>query len=499
MPVSSETGHPIGPGNLLVNKENLNWRNALNWSPDGNNLVFTLHEESSSDSELWTVSLNDGAAKQFTSSFYLAAFSDPVFSANGLKILYKRSDGTMNSAIKLGSISAGKAVTLLDSCSIDGRIDLSPDNRWILYNKKRTYNPVLCRLADKQQKELSSPDEVGNLVSWADQGSKAFFYKTSFDYQYLSKVGSIYGGPAFEFKNQSYLRPIGWSPSSDGLFVEGKDKDGNESLMIIRMSDQEETSIEGTTDHGSYASFSPDCSEVVVGLKGQMRPSDLYIMPVSLKESKTTGNRILLFKNFVGYSWEYAWSPDGTKIAIASGGEVWICDAKGGAPIKLPKAPQKARYPLWSPDGKSIAVGYFREDRMQILKSTDGEVIKTFENVADFDWTPDNREVIIVHVDGQLSAVSLTNGKTRTIANWKQLCSEIQFLKCSPDGKWIGINGYNEDIHFDIFKINAADGKATEVAPDDPYNKELMIWSTDSKWIAYDAYGSKKTNIAGTL
>lgn len=501
LPVSPETGSPMGPGNLLVSKENIYWPNALNWSPDGNNLVFTLHEEPSTFAGLWTVSLKDGSTKQVSSSFFNSARSEPVFSKTGSNILYKHSIGGPNMSIRMLSSSTRRSVTILDSCRIGGNFSLSPDNQWILYDKKQYDDPYLVRIADKQKKEISPPEEVGSLVSWADKGSKAFFYNTSYENHYLPKIVSIYGGPAFELNNQLNQEIVGWSPGSENLLVSGEDKDGNKCLQMTNLYTQNTKVIAGTIDYGYYPSFSPDCSKVIVMLT-RFGETDLMILPLSLKEGKVTGKPILLYENFAGYKSDYAWSPDGKKIAVTTVGEVWICNAEGGDPLQLTKTAREERFPSWSSDGKTICVGSLRSKYPpQIISALNGEVLKTFDGAYFSAPTPFNSELIIAYDDGQLSSVSLTTGEIRKITNWKELTPDIYDLQLSPDGKWIAINGLNlnDDPYFKIFMVNYASGNTYELTAEDPLNKEDMLWSPDSKWIAYYSYGSDKTGIAGTL
>jgi Tol biopolymer transport system component len=202
------------------------------------------------------------------------------------------------------------------------------------------------------------------------------------------------------------------------------------------------------------------------------------------------------------------WSPDGKKIALCHGGEVWICTTDGAAPVQLTRTTVIENFPQWSPDGTSIAVIIRSTGQLRILSASDGEVIRTFEKVDQYDWTPDGKEITVAFTAGQLSATSIVSGITRNIANWKTISPEFNQLKCSPDGNWIAFSAFDiTDIvlHTHLYLINTADGKATELASDVSGHKGKPIWSPDSKWIAFSLWIStvsnepKKTGVEGTL
>jgi Tol biopolymer transport system component len=50
---------------------------------------------------------------------------------------------------------------------------------------------------------------------------------------------------------------------------------------------------------------------------------------------------------------EPSWSPDGSRLAFARNGGIWVVDADGGQPRRVIR--RAANQPVWSPDGKRIA------------------------------------------------------------------------------------------------------------------------------------------------
>ncbi|MFC4312500.1 CehA/McbA family metallohydrolase [Steroidobacter flavus] len=64
--------------------------------------------------------------------------------------------------------------------------------------------------------------------------------------------------------------------------------------------------------------------------------------------------------------WAPAWSPDGSKIAVAMSGSIWIVDPNSGAARELTYSRKYHSMPAWSPDGRWIA--YVADDGGQTIQ-----------------------------------------------------------------------------------------------------------------------------------
>ena len=160
-----------------------------------------------------------------------------------------------------------------------------------------------------------------------------------------------------------------------------------------------------------------------------------------------------------------SWSPDGKRIAFASGreghfrgasgitSEIYLMDADGQNVQKLTNNHKNDWYPSWSPDGKRIA---FASDRKGDL---------------------DNFEIYVMDADGQNVQKLTNNRKDDSSPSW------------SPDGKRIAFFSYRDNNHAEIYVMDAdgdnlenlTNNRHSDVSPA-WYNPPFSVSSTGKKF-----------------
>jgi tricorn protease len=91
-------------------------------------------------------------------------------------------------------------------------------------------------------------------------------------------------------------------------------------------------------------------------------------------------------------------SPDGTQIAFAYAGQIWIVPAGGGEAIALTDGNFYSTAPVWSPDSKRIAFASTRygNDDVFVMPVAGGEIKRLTYHSADdipMAFSPDGAEI----------------------------------------------------------------------------------------------------------
>jgi hypothetical protein len=88
-----------------------------------------------------------------------------------------------------------------------------------------------------------------------------------------------------------------------------------------------------------------------------------------------------------------AWSPDGAKIAFASGRDhvwkIYVMNADGSHPIRLTQGHDNGRYPVWSPDGTKIAFIEYVKGYIYVMNADGSGLTYTYlTSTSNLSWWP---------------------------------------------------------------------------------------------------------------
>ena len=219
------------------------------------------------------------------------------------------------------------------------------------------------------------------------------------------------------------------------------------------------------------------------------------------------GTTLFTYHGHTDWVWSVAWSPDGKRIASASGDEtaqVW--DATSGDHLIRYTGHSDSVYSVsWSPAGRRIASASY-DKTVQIWDPTFGDHFYTYTGHTDWVWTvawsPDGRLVASAGGDKSVQVWNAANGGL--VNTFRGHSAPVHFLAWSPDGKriasssadgtvqvWNAVNGihlYTFQPYFtSIWSVAwSPDGKRIASACD---NKTVQIWDAMNGDHIYIYYG----------
>jgi serine/threonine protein kinase len=156
-------------------------------------------------------------------------------------------------------------------------------------------------------------------------------------------------------------------------------------------------------------------------------------------------------------------SPDGRQVAVrrslGENTDIWLLDSRTGLYTRLTSTSGLHNFPVWSPDGRSIAfsANVNRAGLNDLYrKAIDGSeteelLLATAQNKGLSDWSPDGRYLVFRSVDAQsgndIWALSIADRTTFPVVQTSFDERDAQF---SPDGRWIAYQA-NDTGAFEIW------------------------------------------------
>jgi WD40 repeat protein len=197
-----------------------------------------------------------------------------------------------------------------------------------------------------------------------------------------------------------------------------------------------------------------------------------------------------------------AWSPDGRRLAFHSrqsgNSEIYVVNVDGSGPANptnLTNHPAEDLLATWSPDGGRIAFTSNRDGRWQIyVMNADGSGQTRLTHTAGFDvlgaWSPDGRQIAFhSNRDGNWEIYVMHpdgSGHIRLTRN-----DALDYLPAwSPDGRRLAFAS-NRDGNWEVYVMNA-DGSGQTNLTNNPAMEDGEIgvsWSPDGTTLAFSSRG----------
>jgi Tol biopolymer transport system component/TolA-binding protein len=494
--VSPETGRTIGQPEKLITGR-YRFQSPVSWSPDGDKLAFERVDKVIAG-DIWTIDVSNYKLIPVTKS--LEFESAPVWSPDGKSIVYRKEGNLWITSIN------GKETKMI--IKNGGYPHWSPDSKWLFHSNWE--NNHLYSLDQDKNYKLTPPKQVGNFVSFSSNGEKMFYYHPSFDDKWGIKVVSTYGGPSFTPELIGTAYDSHWSNNSKQILVQSENEKGEVSFKIMPVTGENPVRVNIEVQvNGKPFPFtaSPDLTKLAFSVTRADRKKDLYIVPFSMSEARTTGPARLFFEGWSGgaYNVLISWSPNGSKLAVVNEGDIWVYSLKDGTLLKITDTPEKELWVSWSPDEKMI--GYLIQSNQTrtayVIPGTGGISKIISPDLTTGNWSPDSKSMAILS-NNELKISSLDGKILNQIVNIRDLgFDDISSPQYSTDGKYLAFIGYyndNGNRKSLIITYSIESGRITRLADDNlDDSKYSLRWSPDGKWLSYLTEEMVKVRPEGTM
>jgi len=379
------------------------------WSPDGSAITYFSYAEGNYD--IWSVAPDGSNRRKLT----WGAFDDrePMWSHDGTRVAFSSDRGNHLGSdynIWVLDVRTGEMRQLTTDPSEDYMPTWSPDDREIAFASTREGGRSIwaVSVADlKQRKVLTSETARLDAPSYSPSGTLVYHATTPTTSQYL-----VNGAPISGDENVFAFR-ASWASPSELVYV----SDGR-----IRRR---------TIGQAAAASVPFTAALQVTRAQYPRRVRDF----TSTRPRKTLG----IVRPMI--------SPDGSQIAFAAVGDIYVVPATGGTPVNLTNDSALDTDPAWSPDGKSLVYSSDKDSpqlQLWIRDMTTGQARKvtnldTQPQAAVF--SPDGKRLAFIHIDGmwRVAPLSVMDIATGTVTQIHNTLPQPGGPQWSPDGTRVAI------------------------------------------------------------
>ena len=181
-----------------------------------------------------------------------------------------------------------------------------------------------------------------------------------------------------------------------------------------------------------------------------------------------------------------ALSPTGTRVLVEARGDVFSVAAREGDTRNVTDSQgPRERFPIWSPDGKTIAyTRQFDTDPALYTRPAAGgdEVLVTRSlppNVTGLDYSPDNKWIVVGTRQGSLTLVDVAAKTSKEVirSNYGPVTTDF-----SPDGAWIAAIVPQANNLGALYLYEVATGKLSKVT-EGYYNDNNVAFDLNGKYL----------------
>jgi tricorn protease len=468
----------------------------------GDTVVFT------SEGDLWTVSVNGGAARRLTTG--LGIEDEARISPDGKTVAFSadyegpREVYTMPVDGGLPQRRTWDGESGPEGWAPNGRLMIAterystlPQTELVLVDDRGGRD--ILPLAQAYEGAYSTDGHTLFFTRWHRQWSETKRYKGGWAENIWSFDGKNEAVPLTSDYTGTSTNPMFWN----GRVYFLSDRDGimNVYSMAPDGHDVKEESRQKVFD---VQSASLDDGRIVYSSGADLWLLDLKtdreeVIPVTLVSDFDQ-----MRQHWVTKPTEYLTaahiSPDGSQIVFTARGEIYVLPAKTGRIVKVAGEPDvRYREAQFLPDGKNIVALSTKTGETEFWKfpangegapeqwTNDAKVLR-WEGVP----SPDGLWLAHRDKDQQLWIYDVKAKTDKRIA--QSMNGDFDNLTWSPDSRWLAFTESADNTFDQIKVLNIASGDIKEITSN-RFNSESPAWSADGKWLYFLSDRNLRTTI----
>jgi len=456
--------------------------------------------------DLWIVSKNGGLARKLSSPKGQELF--PKFSPDGQTIAFSGNyDG--NTDVYVMPSEGGTPKRLTHHPEADLVVEWYPDGKHILYRSQMISPSRRFNRFFKQSIEGGMPETLalayGELASFSPDGNRMVFQFLDRQFRHWKRYRGGWASDLWLYDfNKNTSEKLTDFEGTDAMPMWHKntiyflsDREDRKKLNIWAYNLNTGKTRQKTkfTEYDvKWPSIGPDA--VIFENGGKLHLLDLArntTRPISVQVPADLPEVRTKLKDVSKNIENFTLSPSGKRALFEARGEIFTVPEKHGSVRNLTNTSGVAeRFPVWSPDGKTIAYFSDRTGEYELyIRPGDGkgseQQITTGGNAFRYSpvWSPDSRHIAFSDKTGSLFVVDIAVGKPRLVDKdeWWRMAT----YSWSPDSRWLAYSKNMENYLRAIMIYDANEHKTHQVTSD-YYNDKYPVFGPEGKYLFFYSY-----------
>ncbi|HEX4947137.1 MAG TPA: LpqB family beta-propeller domain-containing protein, partial [Blastocatellia bacterium] len=469
-------------------------------SPDRTEVAFV------SGGDIWTAHSNGGEARLLVS--HQATEARPLYAPDGKRLAFV-SERTGNGDIYLLTFATGELKRLTFSDANDRLDAWSRDGKWIYFTSSafdiRSNDVWRISVEGGTPMQVSNdrfvgeffsqPAPDGQTIAFTARGNSAQqWWRKGHSHLDEAEIWTLKDGAYQQHTNRGAkeMWPL-WSGDGRSLFFVS-DRSGAQNLWLKPLGGAAKQITQFKDGRVLWPNISYDGKVIVFERNFGIWKFDTTNNQASeIKITKRGAAPMPTVEHVtLNQFQELALSPDGKKIAVVARGEIFAASAKdGGEAVRVTRAVARDGQITWSPDSKRIAYVSERNGNGQLFLydfTTNTETQLTSDKLSDAapKFSPDGKALAFVRDRKELRVFDVAAKQERLVASG-YLNPSPNTLVWSPDSKWIAYGALSTKAFRNVFAVPASGGEARAVSSLPNGFLSSVSWSPDGTYVLFNS------------